>query len=93
MTPQNLATEAERRKAEDAALRRESERVKNSPDPDSMRLTARGLRERAKSTPNNCDRSAMLRLAAEYERRADDTARRPRLRFRAPTFGVSGESR
>jgi hypothetical protein len=78
MTPQDLATEAERRKILDAADRRASERVKNSPD--GMRETARGLRASAARMPNNGDRDAMLRLAAQYEHRAQDAERRPRLR-------------
>lgn len=74
MTPQELATEAERRKGVDAAFRRAAERTKNSPD--GMRETARGLRERAVQASDDCDRHAMLRLAAEYEYRAKDAERR-----------------
>jgi hypothetical protein len=68
MTPQDLATEAERRKALDAAYRRASERVENSPD--GLRLTAKGLRDRAPNISDAGDRATMLRLASEYERRA-----------------------
>lgn len=68
MTPQDLATEVERRKALDAAYRRASERVKDSSD--GLRLTAQGLRDRARSMSDAGDRATMLRLACEYERRA-----------------------
>ena len=78
MTPQDLATEAERSKTMDAAFRRASERVKNSPE--GMRETAHGLRASAARMPNGCDRETMLRLAAQYEHRAADAERRPRLR-------------
>jgi hypothetical protein len=77
MTPQELATEAERRKVMDAAFRRASERAKNSPD--GMRETARELRQNASQMPDSCDCNMMMRLAAEYERRASDAERR-RLR-------------
>jgi len=70
MTPQDLATEVERRKALDAAYRRASERARNSPD--GLRLTARGLRDRAKDMSDAGDRATMLRLASEYERRAGE---------------------
>ena len=79
MTPQELATEAERRKVMDAAFRRASERAKYSPE--GMRETARELRRNASLTPNSCDCNMMMRLAAEYERRANDAERR--LRFPA----------
>ena len=77
MTPRDLATEAERRKVMDAASHRHSERVKNSPD--GLRETARELRRNALQMPNSGDRDMMLRLAAGYERRAED-AERDRLR-------------
>lgn len=70
MTPQDLATEAERRRVMEAAFRRASERFKNSAN--GMRETALGLRERATRMSDNCDRDTMLRLAAEYEHRAED---------------------
>lgn len=76
MTPRDLATEAEQRKATAAAFRRASERAETSPD--GMRQTARELRESAAAIPDSCDRDMMLRLAAEYERRATDAERRPR---------------
>jgi hypothetical protein len=73
MTPQDLATEAELRRAMDAAFRRASERAKNSPE--GMRETARQLRQNASRMRDSCDRDAMLRLAAEYERRANNGER------------------
>ncbi|HEY3916762.1 MAG TPA: hypothetical protein VGL83_03165 [Stellaceae bacterium] len=76
MTPQDLATDAERRKGMDAAFRRASERAEKSPD--GMRETARELRRCASSRRDSCDRDAMLRLAAEYERRATDAERQRR---------------
>jgi hypothetical protein len=75
MTPQDLLTEAERRKAKTAAFRRAADRVKTSPD--GMRETARELRDSAAAISDSCDRDMMLRLAAEYERRAADIERRP----------------
>lgn len=69
MTPQDLATETELRRVMDAAFRRASERAKNSPE--GMRGTARQLRQNASQMRDGCDRDAMLRLAAEYERRAN----------------------
>jgi hypothetical protein len=39
--------------------------------PDGLRQTARGLRERAQEVVDANDRAAMLRLASEFERRAD----------------------
>jgi hypothetical protein len=68
MTPQDLATEAERRRALDVAYRKASERVKNSSD--GLRVTAQGLRDRAPNISDAGDRATMLRLAFEYERRA-----------------------
>jgi hypothetical protein len=59
---------AERRKKVDDAHARALERVKNSPD--GMRLTAQGLRDRARNMLDAGDRATMLRLASEYERRA-----------------------
>ena len=76
MTPQDLATEAERRKATDSASRRASEVAKNSPD--GMRETARGLRERAARMPDSGDRKTMLRLAEDYERRAQEVDHKTR---------------
>lgn len=73
MTPQDLATEAERRRAMESAFSRASERAKNSPD--GMRETARGLCQRASQMPDSSDRDTMLRLATEYERRAKDRER------------------
>ncbi len=81
MTPQDLATEAERRRVMEGAFRRASERTKNSPD--GLRQTAVDLRESAMRMPDNCDRTAMLRLAAEYEHRAGDAERRLRSAPRA----------
>ena len=81
MTPQDLATEAERRRGMEGAFRRASERTKNSPD--GLRQTAVELRESATRMPDNCDRAAMLRLAAEYEHRAGDAERRLRSAPRA----------
>lgn len=72
MMPRNLAAESERRQAMDA-FRASSERTKNSPD--GMRETARGLRQRASEAPDSSDRDAMLRLATEYERRANQRER------------------
>lgn len=80
MTPQDLATEAERRRMLDAAYRRASERAKDSPD--GLRLTAQGLRDRARNMPDAGDRATMLRLAFEYERRAAELGPR---RTRATT--------
>ena len=80
MTPQDLATETELRRVMDAAFRRASERAKNSPD--GMRQTARQLRHNASQMRNSCDRDAMLRLAAEYERRAFNGERRTVSRAR-----------
>ena len=74
MTPQDLVTEAERRKLMDAASRRASERAKNSPD--GMRETARELRQSAALMSDSCDCDTMMRLAVEYERRAHDAERR-----------------
>lgn len=69
MTPKDTAiTAAERRKKVDDAHVRALERVKNSPD--GMRLTAQGLRDRARNMPDAGDRATMLHLASEYERRA-----------------------
>ena len=62
----------------EAAYRRASERVKNSPD--GMRQTARELRQSAASMPDSCDRDMMLRLATEYERRAENGEHRRRVR-------------
>ena len=76
MTPQDLATETERRRAMDGAFRRASERFKNSPN--GMRETARQLRENASQMRDSCDREMMLRLAADYERRANDGERHAR---------------
>jgi hypothetical protein len=77
MTPRDLATEAERRKALDAAYRSASERVKNSPD--GLRLTAQGLRDRAPNIPDAGDRATMLRVASEYERQAAELDLRARI--------------
>ena len=74
MTPRDLATEAELRRATEAAFRRASERAKNSPD--GMVETAQALRQNAARIRNSCDRDTMLRLAADYERRADEARRR-----------------
>ena len=76
MTPQDLATEAERRKAAAAALRRAAQRAQTSPS--GMREMAQELRDSAAAIPDSCDRDMMLRLAAEYERRAAEAERRPR---------------
>jgi len=73
MTPPDLATESELRRAMDAGFRKASERAKNSPE--GMRETARLLRQNAAQMRDSCDRDAMLRLAAEYERRASDGER------------------
>ena len=70
MTVRAAAREVEQSKVMDEAFRGASERAKISPD--GMRETARGLRERAAGLPDNCDRDAMLRLAAGFERRAVD---------------------
>lgn len=40
-----------------------------------MRETARELRQSASLMRDSCDRDTMLRLAAEYERRANDPGR------------------
>lgn len=88
MTPQELATEAERRKGVDAAFRRAAEHIKNSPD--GMRETARGLRERAVQVSDDCDRNAMLRLAAEYEHRAKDAERRGEHSFTGAQRRIDG---
>jgi hypothetical protein len=63
------AKEAEQRRATDVLFHEASERARNSPR--GMRETARGLRQRASDMPDNGDRDLMLRLAADYERRAD----------------------
>jgi len=76
MTPRDLATEVERHKAAAAAFRRAEERAETSPN--GMRDTARELRDSAAAIPDSCDRDTMLRLAAEYERRAAEAERRPR---------------
>jgi hypothetical protein len=73
MTPQDLATETELRRAMDGAIRRASERFKHSPN--GMRETARQLRQSASQMRDTCDREMMLRLAADYERRANDGER------------------
>jgi hypothetical protein len=61
--------EAQQRRATDALFREASERAKNSPH--GMREAARGLHQRASDMPDSGDRDTMLRLAADYERRAD----------------------
>jgi hypothetical protein len=68
MTPQDKAIEPDRRRKMDDAFGRAVERAKNSPD--GMRLTAKGLRERARNISAAGDRAAMLRIASECERRA-----------------------
>jgi hypothetical protein len=68
MMPREFPKETEQRQATEALFRLASEKAKNSPD--GMRETARGLRQRASQMPDSSDRDAMLRLAAEYERRA-----------------------
>lgn len=78
MTPRELATESELRRAMDAGFRKASERARNSPD--GMRQTAQQLRQNAAQMRDDCDRDAMLRLAAEYERRATDRERHPGFR-------------
>jgi hypothetical protein len=57
-----------KRNAEDAARRHAAQRSEESPE--GMRLTARGLRLRAEDMRDPRDRDTMLRLAADYERRA-----------------------
>lgn len=84
MTPRGLATEAEQRKATAEAFRHASERAENSPN--GMRQTARELRESAAAVQDSCDRDTMLRLAAEYERRATDAERRPRALRKTATL-------
>jgi len=73
MTPRDLATESELRRAMDVGFRKASERAQNSPE--GMRQTARQLRQNAAQMRDSCDRDAMFRLAAEYERRATDRER------------------
>lgn len=73
MTPRDLATESDLRRATDAAFRKASERAQNSPE--GMRETAQQLRHNAAQMRDSCDRDAMFRLAAEYERRATDRER------------------
>ena len=79
MTPQDLGTKTERRRAMDGAFRRAFDRAKNSPD--GMRETARGLRQRAARMYDSRDRDTMLHLAAEFECRATDAERRYSLRW------------
>ncbi|HWE76037.1 MAG TPA: hypothetical protein VG328_22950 [Stellaceae bacterium] len=69
MIHRGFAKESEQRQATEASFHVASERAKNSPD--GMRETARGLRERALQMPDSNDRDTMLRLATEYERRAN----------------------
>jgi hypothetical protein len=45
-----------------------------------MREIARELRQSAAPMRDSCDRDMMLRLATEYERRADDVEQRRRVR-------------
>ena len=71
----------DQRKKVDDAFGRAVERAKDSPD--GLRLTAQGLRERARDMSDADDRAAMLRIASEYERRAADLDER--LRARAVT--------
>jgi hypothetical protein len=78
MTPQDLATEAEQRKAMDGAHRRADERAQNSPA--GLRSTAQGLRDRARNMSDPGDRVAMLALASRYERRASDIDKRFKAR-------------
>lgn len=78
MTPQDLGTKIERRRAMDGAFRRAFEREKNSPN--GIRETARELRQRASRMCDSSDRDTMLRLAAEFEFRATDAERRQSLR-------------
>jgi len=81
MTPQDRAMAVDQRKKVDDAFGRAVERAKDSPD--GLRLTAQGLRERARDMSDAGDRAAMLRIASEYERRAADLDER--LRARAVT--------
>lgn len=71
MTRQDKAIAADQRAKADAAYGRAVERARNSPD--GMRLTAKGLRERASSIADAGDRAAMLRIASEYERQANES--------------------
>ncbi|HKT18372.1 MAG TPA: hypothetical protein VJR47_10040 [Stellaceae bacterium] len=52
----------------DVAYGKAVERDRNSPD--GLRLTAQGLRDRARNMADAGDRATMLRLATEYERQA-----------------------
>lgn len=79
MTPQDLATEAARRRTMESAFHRASERVKNSPD--GMRETAQKLRQDASRMRDSGDRDVMLCLAVEFECRATDAERRTSLRW------------
>jgi hypothetical protein len=62
----------------DGTHRRADERAQNSAA--GLRSTAQGLRDRARKMPNPGDRTAMLRLASGYERRANDLDARLKAR-------------
>ncbi len=70
MTRQDKAIAADQRVKADAAYGRAVERARNSPD--GLRLTAQGLRDRARKMSDSGDRATMLRLASEYERQATE---------------------
>lgn len=74
MTPQDKTIEADRRRAVDAAHDKATEHAKNSPY--GMRITAQGLRDRASSMSDAGDRTTMLHIASEYERRATELEER-----------------
>jgi hypothetical protein len=73
MTGQETRLEAAHRKALEATRRNTAERAKNSPN--GMRTTAQELRNRARAMRDCSDRDAILRLAVQYERRAQELER------------------
>jgi len=70
MTREARAIAADRRMKVDAAYGRAVEHARNSPD--GLRLTAQGLRDKARNMADTGDRATMLRLASEYERQATE---------------------
>jgi hypothetical protein len=62
----------------EGARRRAAERVKNSPD--GLRATAKELLDGAHTMSNANDKATMLRLASQYQRRAQELDERLRSR-------------
>lgn len=58
------------------ARNRAAEQAKNSPE--GLRQTARALRDRSQEIRDGNDRAAMLRLASDFERRAEQLEHRPK---------------